>query len=275
MRIHTLTLSLASLVLASACTLDTDDTELQELEDVGTAIEAFAYAGQAGYHIVVATGYCLQDNGGTVTQEPCSYNNPKQNWVTRKTDLYRHEIRAAQSGRCLDIPGSSMINGADLQTYPCNNGLNQRFTVGPAPYSVPTDPWSTIRPAYNSFCLDIEYGTAAGQKLQQYYCLVQDNQEFRLTVGPTHLATITGNNCATNKVLEIDTGSDPVLYAGDELTVEILPSDQGDVQWYCYKSVDGITSTSVHHAQCPAATDLVSVKRQSSSSSFTITCYED
>lgn len=41
------------------------------------------------------------------------------------------ELVGNQSGKCLDVPGSSTTNGTQLDVYSCNAGGNQEFTLAP------------------------------------------------------------------------------------------------------------------------------------------------
>lgn len=42
-----------------------------------------------------------------------------------------HTLTGVQSGKCLDVPGSSTTNGTQLEIYSCNGGANQQYTLNP------------------------------------------------------------------------------------------------------------------------------------------------
>ena len=84
-----------------------------------------------------------------------------------------------QSGRCMDIGGSSTTNGTQAQLWDCNGGTNQRWTYT-------TSKQLTI---YGNKCLDASgQGTTNGTAAIIYDCNGQPNQQW--TINPN--GTITG-----------------------------------------------------------------------------------
>ncbi|MGC5051623.1 ricin-type beta-trefoil lectin domain protein [Micromonospora sp. DT48] len=88
-------------------------------------------------------------------------------------------IVGAASGRCLDVPGSSTVNGTQLQLWDCHGGANQQwsYTSGRA---------LTV---YGNKCLDAAgYGTSPGTRVTIYDCHGGTNQQWQLNAD----GTITG-----------------------------------------------------------------------------------
>ncbi|MFJ3246967.1 endo-1,4-beta-xylanase [Streptomyces sp. NPDC086782] len=78
-------------------------------------------------------------------------------------------IKGVGSGRCLDVPGTSTIDGTQVQLWDCHSGTNQQWTYTGA---------GELR-VYGNKCLDAA-GTGNGAKVQIYNCWGGDNQKWRL-----------------------------------------------------------------------------------------------
>jgi endo-1,4-beta-xylanase len=120
------------------------------------------------------------------------------------------EIVGTQSGRCVDVPNASRVNGTRVQLYSCNKQTNQAWTHtsnrqlrvygdmcldaagsgnGAAIqiyscHSQANQQWNvnsngTITGAQSGRCLDV-WSTANGAQVQLYDCNGQANQQFRL-----------------------------------------------------------------------------------------------
>ena len=77
------------------------------------------------------------------------------------------ELVGSQSGKCLDVPGSSTANGTQLEIYTCNAGSNQEYTLAP----------SGEITVYGSKCLDAyQQGKTAGTIVDIYTCNGGSNQ---------------------------------------------------------------------------------------------------
>ena len=87
------------------------------------------------------------------------------------------QLRGAGSNRCLDVGGRSQSDGALLQIWDCNSGLNQTWTAT-------SNNQLTV---YGNKCLDAS-GTAAGTRVQIWTCHSGANQQWRLNAD----GTITG-----------------------------------------------------------------------------------
>ena len=77
------------------------------------------------------------------------------------------ELVGSQSGKCLDVPGSSTTNGTQLDIYTCNAGSNQEFTLA-------ANGEITV---YGNKCLDaFNQGKTAGTIVDIYTCSGGSNQ---------------------------------------------------------------------------------------------------
>ncbi|GAA3486997.1 endo-1,4-beta-xylanase [Streptomyces cremeus] len=79
------------------------------------------------------------------------------------------QIRGVASGRCLDVPGATTTDGAQVQLWDCNNNTNQQWSHTAA---------GELR-VYGDKCLDAA-GNGNGAKVQIYSCWGGDNQKWRL-----------------------------------------------------------------------------------------------
>ncbi|WP_285688707.1 endo-1,4-beta-xylanase [Actinoplanes sp. NBRC 103695] len=86
-------------------------------------------------------------------------------------------IIGAQSGRCVDVPGSSQNNGTRVTLYDCNGQSNQTWTLTS----------SKQLTVYGSRCLDAA-GSGNGSAVQIYSCNGQANQQWNVNSN----GTITG-----------------------------------------------------------------------------------
>jgi hypothetical protein len=86
------------------------------------------------------------------------------------------ELVNAGSGRCLDVPGSSTVNGTRPQLWDCHGGTNQRWT-----YTA-----SKQLTVYGNKCLDANgQGTANGTAVIIWDCNGQPNQQWNVNAGGT------------------------------------------------------------------------------------------
>jgi hypothetical protein len=122
---------------------------------------------------------------------------------TFDTTVY-YQLRAAHSGKCLDLPSFSVANNTALQQYDCNAvpQVNQlwRVLVGGSGL------WRIVS-ANSAKCLDIAGLTmASGALAQQYECnpAGQANQVFTLTASATPGAyRISASNTGGAKCLDV------------------------------------------------------------------------
>ncbi len=78
-------------------------------------------------------------------------------------------IVGVQSGRCVDVPGSSTSNGTQVQLWDCTGGTNQSWTY--------TDNKQLM--VYGTKCLDASgQGTSAGTQVIIWDCNGQANQQW-------------------------------------------------------------------------------------------------
>lgn len=220
--------------------------------------------------IRLANNFCLQDRGSTVTQEVCTAASAAQLWRTIGNANGTVTLRATASGRCLDVPGWSSVDGADLQTFACNGGTNQQFRL-----SAPSWNGRTIQPSYNAMCLDIEWGTAAGQKLQQFgVCHANSNQRFYL---PPRLVGTTIERCSDVKTLDIDVATQPRIVLGERKNFDIDLSSNGVFHWWCYDAAtERRSQVGRDRTSCPSGTSIAELYRWPAGSGrrIDVLCYE-
>ncbi|SCL59575.1 Ricin-type beta-trefoil lectin domain-containing protein [Micromonospora eburnea] len=86
------------------------------------------------------------------------------------------QIVGSQSGRCVEIGGSSTTNGTQAQLWDCNGGTNQRWT-----YTA-----GKQLQVYGNKCLDASgQGTANGTQAIIWDCNGQTNQQWNLNANGT------------------------------------------------------------------------------------------
>jgi hypothetical protein len=97
------------------------------------------FAQRSGHLIVVSdsNGNCLRssgNNGSGVFTSPDCLNAPANlQWqfdLVSLTSLQVGELVQISSGRCLDVPGSTTAEGAQLIVFDCHGGNNQIWGLG-------------------------------------------------------------------------------------------------------------------------------------------------
>ncbi|MEV0131581.1 PQQ-dependent sugar dehydrogenase [Dactylosporangium sp. NPDC050688] len=103
-------------------------------------------------------------------------------------------ITGVASGKCVDVPSASTVNGTQLQIYACNGTAAQTWTVG-------TD--GTVR-VLGGKCLDVAGGVNAnGTKVQIWDCAAGNaNQQWTYNTSTRALT-----NPATGKCVDVVNGS--------------------------------------------------------------------
>jgi hypothetical protein len=87
-----------------------------------------------------------------------------------------YAIYAADSGKCLDIEGSSTANGADLHQWDCHWGDNQQFKFEDA-----GDGYYYIKAKHSNKCVDVSgVSQNEGAQIHQWDCLGADNQKWQI-----------------------------------------------------------------------------------------------
>ncbi|MFI6128583.1 ricin-type beta-trefoil lectin domain protein [Micromonospora sp. NPDC051141] len=117
----------------------------------------------------------LTNNGTTVTVSHANINDtstvtllPPGGGVPTNQNV---QIVGGQSGRCVDLPGSTTTNGAQAQLWDCNGGANQRFSYTAAKQLT----------VYGTKCLDASgQGTANGTAVVIWDCNGQANQQWNV-----------------------------------------------------------------------------------------------
>jgi hypothetical protein len=95
---------------------------------------AYHYAGLAGtYYQNINSGLCLTTDGvagDPLTQQPCSYYNPYQRWVSSFQWFYAgYTLYNPATGLNMDVQGASYWGGAEIDAWYPNNQVNQVFST--------------------------------------------------------------------------------------------------------------------------------------------------
>ncbi|WP_405717980.1 family 43 glycosylhydrolase [Streptomyces sp. NBC_01537] len=107
----------------------------------------------------VATGTSLAGPSGETAATPTAYTITNRN-----------------SGKCLDVSGSSTADGADVIQYTCNGGANQKWRIE----DQANDTSRLVNVATGKVLDTANCGTADGTNLQQWSWLNNNCQKFRL-----------------------------------------------------------------------------------------------
>jgi hypothetical protein len=99
-------------------------------------------------------------------------------------------IKAAHSGRCLDVPAFKKKNGVLIHQWKCNGKGNQRWTM---------DGIGRIKNLHSGKCLDIKGGKAKnGAPVLQWDCHKKRRQRWQMTPGG-QIKSQLGNQCLAIK----------------------------------------------------------------------------
>ncbi len=143
---------------------------------------------------------------GPVTQQPCLSTGTHWWKIVQSLEApgFYYATSNDGSGRCLEVPtspGSSSLNGLDLQVAPCHRQSSQLFAVTRTGWGE----WR-IQPRLGvaaNLCLDIEGGGASpGARLQQFTCKTTDVDNQRFLTVPQQQEPVL-RRCATSAVLEV------------------------------------------------------------------------
>lgn len=88
-----------------------------------------------------------------------------------------YEIIAKHSGKCLDVAGVAMHNGANIHQWDCHSGQNQRWNL-----TEKGNGFYTVKAGHSSKCMDVEgTGNGNGVNISQYDCHEGPNQLWMFT----------------------------------------------------------------------------------------------
>lgn len=135
------------------------------------------------------SGKCIEikdwsgDAGGLLQQMSCA-GGSNQAFVLKPIGTEsgpiangRYKITAKHSGKCLDLPNSSLSNGTQLQQYSCNGTGAQQFDV----YYVGGSKYE-IRNVTSGKCIEANNGwTGNGTNIQQWDCNQTNAQRWYLS----------------------------------------------------------------------------------------------
>ncbi|MFG2592184.1 pectinesterase family protein [Streptomyces sp. NPDC048438] len=110
-----------------------------------------------------------------------------------------YQLAVKKSGKCIDVPGASSVNGALLQQWGCTEGAAwQQFTLA-------ADGSGKYRLVNRSSgkCVDVPDGSkVSGVQLQQWGCAGQANQQWTLTpsgTGTYQIVNVNSGLCVSDK----------------------------------------------------------------------------
>jgi hypothetical protein len=128
-----------------------------------------------------ASGKCLTvsslqgGNGTPMTVMPCGPSDAQRFLLDDMGGGFRR-VRNVFTNRCLDVPSSSLVDGARLQQSTCHGGANQQFALRVHM----EDGVHEVSGVGSARCFDLPNASLAPQtRLQQSTCNLQTNQEFR------------------------------------------------------------------------------------------------
>ena len=112
-------------------------------------------------------------------------------------------IVSQDSGRCVDVAGSSNLQGAKIVQWSCSGALNQKFAFKSNP-----DGSFNLQVQHSRLCVD--YGAAVnGQQMVQNTCNGSTSQKFLVSQNPDGsylLKTHNQRSCMENTALKVDNG---------------------------------------------------------------------
>ncbi|GAA1008166.1 hypothetical protein Aple_071040 [Acrocarpospora pleiomorpha] len=136
--------------------------------------------GSPNFGSPVGTGVSLAAPGGETASTPSAYRLVNRN-----------------SGKCLEVSGSSGADGANVQQWACNAGNNQRWRIEDQ-----ADDTSRLVNVASGKVLDVaNCGSADGTNIQQWTWLNNTCQRFRLVTTASGWVRLV--NQATGKVADV------------------------------------------------------------------------
>jgi hypothetical protein len=138
---------------------------------------------------------------GTSQGETAQFDNLSVTAVSGPPPASSGRLVGAGSGRCLDVPNQSTINGVQLDIWDCNGGANQQFT----------QLTNGALQVYGTKCLDVPgHAAAAGTPVEIYDCNGGANQQWRVNSDGTIVGVesglcldVTGAATANGTLVEI------------------------------------------------------------------------
>jgi hypothetical protein len=133
----------------------------------GKCLDVTGGPGATGNGVLIQQWSCL---AGQPTNQQWQFTDPV---VDPNTGFTYWQIRAVNSGKCLDVRAASASDGAQIQQWDCgtNVPLNQRWLV--VGFSNVSSIFGELVSAQSGKCLDVTGGEGAtgdGVKIQQWTC---------------------------------------------------------------------------------------------------------
>jgi hypothetical protein len=155
-RWHTLTLSFSGSTIAASI----DGTQVRSITDSVWSV------GQVGF--------------GTSQGETAQLDNLAVTAVSGPPPPVSGILRGVGSGRCLDVPNQSQVNGTQVTIFDCNGGANQQWALT-----------STGQlQVYGTKCLDaLNHATTAGAPVGIWDCTGGTNQQWTMNANGSIVGT--------------------------------------------------------------------------------------
>ncbi|WP_081714120.1 RICIN domain-containing protein [Cystobacter fuscus] len=110
--------------------------------------------------------------GGETLVDEATELAPDESSPTVTPNFY--QVVALHSGKCMDVTGASLSDGARIIQWGCNGGNNQQFFLTPM-----NDGTYTIKARHSGKCVDVSSAsTEDGAAVIQWECHSGNNQRF-------------------------------------------------------------------------------------------------
>jgi len=110
---------------------------------------------------------------------PCHFAPAQRFWLDYRVDAGRPRLVSDSSGRCADVPSSSLVSGTNYQQFGCHAGWNQRFEL--SIWNDAIGGWK-LKPAHapaQNLCLSVEGGPSnVSVPTEQRTCVGTQDQRW-------------------------------------------------------------------------------------------------
>ena len=153
----------------------------------GTWSAGAANPPDSGYTITNANSSLVMDADGTaagspVVQSAPQSQDPDQRWKLTRLSGNVYTVTDSGSGDCLEVPGSSTVQGAQLDQAACTGGSNQQWALDASGnYGSPTNAGFTLVNLASGWVADVSgQSTSAGAAVIQWADNGGNNQIWNL-----------------------------------------------------------------------------------------------
>jgi len=148
-------------------------------QNVLTMVAAFDPSGVTGVIDAFANPKCATDQSFPAVTLLPPYAAPAPPPATPLLAEGFYTLTARHSGKCLDVAGAGLNNGANVQQWDCHNGNNQKWRLDSKGGG-----FYTLKALHSGKCLDVAGASGkSGANVQQWDCHGKDNQTWQLTYG--------------------------------------------------------------------------------------------